>query len=45
MEKNYNCARHGNIGDPDCQACRDNLRKLALDKGAVLFNEEGICQT
>ena len=42
--KKYNCSKHGNIGDPNCQECRDNLKRLCDDNNAVLINEEGKIQ-
>lgn len=38
---NYKCSKHGNIGDPDCEECRENLRRLATDNNALLVNEKG----
>jgi hypothetical protein len=39
--KKYYCSKHGNIGDPNCPECRDNLRKLCIDKNALLIEEDG----
>ena len=38
--KRYYCSKHGNIGDPNCPECRENLRKLCLDKNAHLIEED-----
>jgi hypothetical protein len=40
--KKYYCSIHGNIGDPDCPECRENLRQLCLDKNAHLIEEEKV---
>lgn len=37
--KKYYCSKHGNIGDPDCSECRENLRQLCQDKNALLIEE------
>ena len=41
IKMSYNCSKHGNIGDPDCEECRENLRKLCTDKNTLLVNERG----
>ena len=38
--KEYHCSKHGNIGDPDCEECRENLRKLCKDKNAHLIEDK-----
>lgn len=42
---NYNCSKHGNIGDPDCEECWDNLRKLAQDNNAIIIGDEDETKT
>lgn len=39
-DKKYYCSKHGNIGDPNCKECRENLRKLCLDNNAHLIKEK-----
>lgn len=33
MEK-YNCSEHGEVGHPDCEECKENLRRLCEDNNA-----------
>ena len=37
--KDYNCSKHGNIGHPECEECRENLRRLAQDKNVNLIGD------
>ena len=37
--KKYYCSKHGNIGHPDCEECKENLRKLCSDNNALLIEE------
>lgn len=39
-DKKYYCSKHGNIGDPDCPECWENLRRLAIDNNALLIGEK-----
>ena len=39
-KNNYNCSKHGNIGNPDCEECKENLRRLCLDNNAHLIEPE-----
>lgn len=35
----YYCSKHGNIGNPYCQECIENLRKLCMDKNVYLTGD------
>jgi len=37
--KKYYCSKHGNIGDPNCEECKENLRKLCSDNNALLIGD------
>ena len=34
--KKYYCSVHGQVGDPTCQECWDNLSQLVSDKGGII---------
>ena len=35
----YYCSKHGNIGDPNCKECWDNLKRLCDDNNALLIGD------
>ena len=38
--KQYLCSKHGNIGDPNCKECWENLQRLCSDNNALLITDE-----
>ena len=36
MKGEYDCSKHGKIGDPNCRECWENLKRLTEDKNAHL---------
>ena len=39
MTKEYYCSKHGGDGDPNCQECIGNLKKLAEDNNAIIIGD------
>ena len=41
-KEKYHCSMHGNIGNPNCNECWENLKRLCDDNNALLFDEHGV---
>ena len=39
MERKYNCSKHGNEGNPNCNECIENLKRLCEDNNALLIGD------
>lgn len=35
-DKKYYCSKHGAVGHPDCEECKEKLRQLCSDKNVYL---------